>query len=460
MNTASRAYRWLLWLYPQPFRNRFGTEMEEVFNNGLAEARAGGNAGKFMLRELLKLPFSLADVYLWAMRTEGGGQMAYSGASAGGNSLSPVKPEGWLASLLAGLPYLLLASFYILGGIVSQASPNLVNWLLVPIVVILLSVFIFGMRSGWGRWSASWTGCLLLFILGLLTFAMKALDPVIHSERWLNDVQAIIFPILLAYLLYKIASVDRLAGMLAAILPSAFIWAMFNEFVPQIWTSLNTIWISLLAFAASFGILRSRNHFKALLLALAVPLIGGIPFVVLSVYKGGTLPFSEPGPSLWVVTRQYLPFLVMSTAIILGPQLAVELRKMGRAAAAGGGKVSYRLALAGILFGTLLVLDHFNDYPFLLRLAPRIDLGSILLVIAAGFYLTGFALLAWTLIQPAADKKRLITLAALFVLLPGVPVVIFTTFPGVLSGHYVPLWIVVLELLWVIASVWLVKDQA
>jgi hypothetical protein len=63
---------------------------------------------------------------------------------------------------------------------------------------------------------------------------------------------------------------------------------------------------------------------------------------------GGTLPFSEPDPSLQEVFRQYLPLLVMVLTIVLGPQLAAKLRIAGYESAKAGGKIFYRLALGGI----------------------------------------------------------------------------------------------------------------
>ena len=79
------------------------------------------------------------------------------------------------------------------------------------------------------------------------------------SDSWVYAVQAMSVPLLLAYLLYKIACVDRLRALLAAVPPMAFLWTYFLEFVPALPRALAWGWITLLAFGASVMILRARR---------------------------------------------------------------------------------------------------------------------------------------------------------------------------------------------------------
>jgi len=50
--------------------------------------------------------------------------------------------------------------------------------------------------------------------------------------------------------------------------------------------------------------LQAKYFLVTLWLVMAVPILGGFPYSYLGVYMGGTLPFSEPGPSLQEVFKQ------------------------------------------------------------------------------------------------------------------------------------------------------------
>ncbi len=103
-----KLYSLALKLYPQQFRFRFTSEMEEIFHAGLLQACEEGMLAGFILRELLQLPGSLVGVYMWSMSAGQGRQVAVS--SMGGGGTSGVNPpgEGWGASFMAGLPHLLM----------------------------------------------------------------------------------------------------------------------------------------------------------------------------------------------------------------------------------------------------------------------------------------------------------------------------------------------------------------
>jgi hypothetical protein len=237
------------------------------------------------------------------------------------------------------------------------------------------------------------------------------------------------------------------------------IWIYFLEFVPSLQKSLAWIWLVTLAFAATVMMMRTKRFSTALGLAMIVPILGGFPFVYLGVYMGGTLPFSEPGPSLMEVFRQFIPFLVMALAVVLGPQLAVKLRLMGQQSAKAGGKIYYRLVLGGVLLGLLYALLQWADMSsgFAFRHSARVAL----LIVSIMLYLVGFVLLMWATYNsklPSDDNSNLVELAALFLPLMFVPLVILLASPityGISSaGWLLPL----AETAWVVAAVFIVKD--
>ena len=192
---------------------------------------------------------------------------------------------------------------------------------------------------------------------------------------------------------------------------------------------------------------------------MAVPLLGGFPFVYLGVYMGGTLPFSEPGPSLQEVIRQYLPFLAMILTIVLGPQLAVKLRAVGYECKNVGGKIFYRLALGGILLGLAMTLVQWEmsltDFSIPQKIMQVGFITSVML------YLVGFVLLVWSArrSEELSDKKDLaLQLVALFILLPFVPILILLTIPfGIIDPTET--WLLSLVMIgWVFAAAWMVKE--
>jgi hypothetical protein len=460
-----KLYALALLLYPRQFRTRFALEMEEIFHEGLLEAYEERVLTSFILRELLHLPGSLFGVYVWSMRSGEANQVAVSSVG-GGSTLGVNTPsEGWGASFMAGLPHLLMGIIIVSSEIIygiKGINQNVYSYiLLVCFSLLLLGVLIFNIAKGWKSWSASWIVYMYVLAISLVSLAVNALPhSIIKNNNWVNEIQVLVIPLVLAYLLYKLACKDRLRGLMAAIPPMAIIWTFFLEFVPSLQKSLAWIWIFLLAFTASVLMLRAKRFSTALLLAMAVPMLGGFPFAYLGVYLGGTLPFSEPGPSLQEVFRQYIPFLVMVLTIVLGPQLAIKLRTAGIKNEKSGGKIFYRLVLGGILVGLLFTLCQWaisasSGIQILITLRKGLLITSIVL------YLVGFALLFWITYQnklASSDNSDLLGLGALFFPLLFVPIVILLAIP-VPMGNYTDSWLLpLIEFAWVIAATWVVKE--
>jgi hypothetical protein len=370
--------------------------------------------------------------------------------------------EGFGPSLIAGLPHLLIGISIVGSAIIGATAgiyQNVFSYLsLIFFLILLFGVVIYGFSKGWNRWSTSWMIYLFIFAISALSVGLNALSPSIRGRAdWLNAVLLITIPSLLAYLLYKIACKDRLRGLLAAVPPMVIVWGYFEEFVPTLPRTLACAWLFILAFTGTVLMLRTKSFSAALGLAMLVPILGGFPFAYLGVYMGGTLPFSEPGPSMQEVIRQYIPFLVMVLSIVLGPQLAVKLRKIGYETANAGGKVFYRLALGGILIGLLYSLLQFVITTSGVTISTTYL--QILLISALVLYLVGFVLLLWATFRtklPSSDNSKSIELTALFLPLLFLPVLILV---GVITVSYTKSWMLPMaEIAWVIASALIVKD--
>jgi hypothetical protein len=187
----------------------------------------------------------------------------------------------------------------------------------------------------------------------------------------------------------------------------AILWISSQESVPSLQKSLALGWMFLLAFTATVMMLRTKRFSIALGLAMAVPVLGGLPFVYLGVFMGGTLPFYEPGPGLQEVIRQYLPFLAMVLTIVLGPQLAVKLRTVGYESKNVGGKIFYRLALGGILLALAMTMMQFEMSTTDFSVPQKVM--QLSFIASAMLYLVGFVFLAWLAMRSEefSDKKDL-----------------------------------------------------
>jgi hypothetical protein len=438
--------------------------MAGVFADGLADARRAGQETRFVLREALRLPAGLADVYLWMAQASGDGQMALSTPGASGNAGAPGGRAGWRPALLGGLPHGLMGLIIVLSTWTEGAVSVLGVWggglMLVAFGLILLGVTGYNLRRGWQPWSGTWIGYLgvVLFVGGaFLTQQLLRDSP---AEGWAIPITSLmVMPLGLAYLLYRLAAADRWKGLSAAVPLTALVWAFFLEFVPTRSETLAWGWIFLLAFTATTFSLRTRRFGLALLLGLVIPAVGGLPFVYLGVYQGGTLPFSEPGPSLAEVMRQYVPFVTAVLSIPLGPQLARQARALGRKTGSSGGRVFYRMALGGVLLGLALALA--KSMISMGNYGPRLDLvmkGMPYVALLAGaLYATGAGWLAWCARKMQPARPFGLRLAGLLLALPG-PALLLGFAPPVLSGHEVSAWVRAVEVAWVALAAWLAVD--
>jgi hypothetical protein len=237
-------------------------------------------------------------------------------------------------------------------------------------------------------------------------------------------------------------------------------WGYYEKFVPVVPLVLAWCWTFILAFSAIVLRLHKKRFTPALGLAMVVPILGRFPFTYLGVYMVGALPFSEPGPSLQEVFKQYIPILLMVLTIVLRPQIAVKLREVERESIKAGGKIFYRFALGGLLLDLILTLLQFANMSSGFIILDTIK--QAMLIAAVGLYLAGFTLLVWALRHSesvSGDISMVLRLPVLFILLPCVQIIMLLVIPNLIMGYSLESWLYwAAEITWVIAAAWLVID--
>ena len=324
---------------------------------------------------------------------------------------------------------------------------------------VLLGALIYNVIKGWRSWSGSWIMYLYIMVMIWLSQPLyKLTQSTTGNYGWVDTAQFFLAPLLMAYLLYKIACKDRLWGLLSAIPSMVIIWnlSFWLEFVPVQSKAIAHSWLYLLAFIAAVLMLRTKRLWAALSLATAVPILGGFPIAYLEIYGAGPQYF--PRPSLPNVFSLYLPYLVLSLAIVLGPQLAVKLRSAGHEIVKAGGKGYYRLVLGGILCGLVYSLMHevistSEVNSLFIPMQVFLSTGIIL-------FLVGYASLFYTVRKhktPECDQGELVHLAVLFLPLLLLPVVIVMTLSSIGDAGSKSWAIWCLGIAWVTAAGLVVK---
>jgi hypothetical protein len=179
MTWIMKMYLLAIKLYPRPFRARFAAEMGEVFHSGLEEAYKQGVIVEFVMREIMRLPSSLAGVYIWSMRAGESRPVAVSGLNNGGTVGVSMSGEGRGSSLMAGLPHFLIGIFIVgstLIGALKGINLIVFGYLLMIIFgLLLIGVLLYSINKGWKHWSTSWIVYMFIFAISLLDLAVNAL---------------------------------------------------------------------------------------------------------------------------------------------------------------------------------------------------------------------------------------------------------------------------------------------
>lgn len=237
------------------------------------------------------------------------------------------------SSLLAALPHLLVA--FLLGLAEAGLFVNLIpedSPLTLPIVLTiwlaigggLLGVLLSARRSGWPDWSGAW-----IAYFGLALFvALGFLSTLLSAQDWLNRYNLFILVIGggVAFGLYSITRRNALHGLLAGLTVVAFTGLPWLESVPSGLRAGVTVCAWLALAGASALVVWAAALRRALLPALAGSLVILLPFAWVGIYHGGMLNFDVPGPSALQVARSALPLFSLAGCLLLGPQLARQVR--------------------------------------------------------------------------------------------------------------------------------------
>jgi hypothetical protein len=478
-----RIFAGLLTLYPGPFRQEFGDEMESVFADALNAAQARGCAAmlRMLARELKHLPGSLLREYRQAWLKEGNymDQSQHEPLNPTRQSLVPggvVDKPGWGQAFLAALPYILilvldgLPKLLVLAGVLdweSQGMQALSIALGISALLVFLCFLVLAWRCKWPLWSASWY--LFFAVLVLLPFGwLYSLVIQGSSKILLAEVFTYLFlPLAIAGVLYWVTRLDRLRGLLAGLPVMYFLWLPNMEFVPDtIELPIKAISTAIVV-ATVMVVVRNGSWRTALLLILGANLVVGLQFAYAGIYHGGSLPFVAPGPSAVEVVKSFIPQYLATCAILLGPLLAVKFRRLGRCSGTAG-KIGYHLALLGLLLifaANLVGLMQGTTADFSNGLLSEQTLKWALYA-ALGIYGAGLLLLFWAARQAETLPDALET--GLMAALPmGIPLALampFISWAQPVSPLYgIPLLFVLPEalvlacgLIWLLLCVWFI----
>ena len=318
---------------------------------------------KLFGREARALPRALAREHWQSVSEKEAGMAKSIQTMAGMEAANPGSGEtparSWGEIFMAILPFLLillvdtLPMLMVESGLLTWESTamKVVNiTLLILMFGALLVTFFLAWRRKWPLWSATWY---VFFVAALLTLSIGMLA-LLFQERLMDALSQTLvgyigLPLIPAVLLYTATRRNPLRGLLAALPLLYLLWTFENmEFVPaSIEVGIKIPSVALLCLTVAF-LLRQGIWRTGLYAVLGVNLVVGILFSYAGIYHGGTLPSSAIGPNSIEVARNLIPQYLVIGAILVGPLFAWKIRQAGRSAGRAG-RVSYHLALAGLL---------------------------------------------------------------------------------------------------------------
>lgn len=330
-------YRFLIRLYPQPYREEFGAEMEAVVAERLSDAATHGSGSLLYAawHELRDWPGHCLRAYWQARRQR--------------VALGPEQTISFWGSLFGALPHFLMA--LLSGGATlilawtGTAGQSTYYTLAAVAGLLLLLMLVFAWWRGWPDWSVTWWGYLFYIVFVFI------LPSAVFDGLWAGASRVgqtvIDFGMTLPWLvaLYLIVQRWPRAGV-AAMLPAlGMTWFLYLEFVPGLLSLLiqaaTWAWLGIMA-AVMLG--RQRPGRDVWLLYATAVVVG-----VVYTLSGHFL--TEPqvrDRTLAAMTGNFvadlLPALVPLVTIVLLHALRLRLREHG-----GGPRRSYSLFLAGIL---------------------------------------------------------------------------------------------------------------
>jgi hypothetical protein len=273
----------------------------------------------------------------------------------------PAPACSWRDVWLAMLPFLVILFVDALPKILVESG--LFTWeapatqVVTIVLVVLLGAAYLGClylawRQKWPDWSAVWFS---LFILPVMALGGWLLRLIVGEEDGQSTLLYVLLPLSLAVLLYTVTRLDRLRGLLTSLPALYFLWLPNMEFVPDTIEVAIKVPSTALVCLAIIYLLRRKDWRSGLYIVLGMNLLVGAMYSYAGIYHGGTLPFVAPGPNIMELLRSLIPQYLATSAILLGPFFAREIRQAGRAGKRYG-RGGYYLALAGLLLVILAML--------------------------------------------------------------------------------------------------------
>ncbi len=435
-------YRFLIHLYPRPFREEFGVEMTAVFQEQVTEAAAQGPIPLIQAcwREVRDWPWHCIRVH-WLVRRE---RLA----------LATATPPSWWEPAMAGFPNFLIALVLSISALLflfGQATGLFVSLMFsYGLIFLLLLVLIAAWWRGWPVWSAAWLG--FLFFIFLVLFLPGQINSYLGGPGQMI-VGEIGLPLLWLAVLYVLPTRWPRSGLVAMLPTFGITWLLYLEFVPEstrlVVMAVSWVWLGIVAIT----LLRWRRYNWDVWLLYLAALVTGVIYIL----AGHLLREAPPGDGSLAglggdLFSQLIPVLIPLVGILLLHTVRGLSQMNGRTAV-----TSYRLMLLGILLtftglNTRLMMSRQLNFSWPENweswFTAVLLLGSLLLVISAGLLVQN-----WKQHSPAGGRS--FWLLILLVLL--LPILANARWLNIAYG-YGPIWQIsrLASIFWLVVAAWLI----
>jgi hypothetical protein len=233
------------------------------------------------------------------------------------------QPGTWGATILAGLPHLLMGLLIGMGKLtvfdVYETSQTFSVILGVTLALLVVAMLIVAGRRGWPLWSASWYlygTWVTVVILGLIIEKLN----LEKSWRYTNAMFFLwIFICIIGY--FMILSKSKLHGLLSVAFLFPMLSVMMMEFIPNPIEGWLAISLGLLAAGMIGAVVRISEFRRGLALVLGLNLIAGLAIAYVSEYQMLDLPVGIPAhiPQLGNFLRQSVFYSIFGLGVVSIP---------------------------------------------------------------------------------------------------------------------------------------------
>lgn len=278
------------------------------------------------------------------------------------------------------------------------------------------------------RWVGSWYGYWSLGGALAVILVIQNMLP-----RFLTIASQFLLPLCMFIFLFIVIQRDHIRGLLVAIPWFIVFWLPLFEFIPNgIRTPLQMIWG--LSFAVLAAIIVRQGSVRIAIWAMIA--FNGLWGLVISYAQTYLTVFPPEASTEWQTrsainwVNYFVPTLLTTSTVIIGPLMAWALQELGRRFGERG-IAAFRVALVGLvlsLFSNLgmwwLTLDRIYFYntiaPQVLDARTVLSFFSIAAYIGLIVYLIGALALAW-MVARGKSSPKFISVGTLVVILLAVP---------------------------------------